>query len=171
MATIGERLKEERTKLGMNQTDFAVAGGVQKHAQIRYEKGERSPDGNYLEAISNMGVDVLYVLTGRKEPDINVITQELEGTVSPTRMAMITLELNRQFERHGISSELFESPDMEDGDSGAIRRSVRIAVLASEIYNELFLEPPTESVRDTVRNLAYGMALAERSRIRSEGEE
>ncbi|EBQ9987690.1 XRE family transcriptional regulator [Salmonella enterica subsp. enterica serovar Oranienburg] len=171
MTTIGERLKEERTRLGMNQTDFAMAGGVQKHAQIRYEKGERSPDGNYFEAVSKIGVDVLYVLTGRKEPNINVITEELEGTVSPVRMAMITLELHRQFERNGITSEMFETPDIDYADSGITCRSVRIALLAAEIYNELFLEPPLGSIKDTIKNLAYGMALAERSRIRSAGED
>lgn len=39
---IGERLKEERERLGMNQTDFAAQLNVSKNSQYNYEKGERS---------------------------------------------------------------------------------------------------------------------------------
>jgi transcriptional regulator with XRE-family HTH domain len=59
------RLKQERRRLRMNQTEFANAGGVQKQAQFTYEKGMRYPDANYLAGISEVGVDVLYLLTGR----------------------------------------------------------------------------------------------------------
>ncbi|WP_336332326.1 helix-turn-helix transcriptional regulator [Pseudomonas putida] len=66
--TIGERLKEERVRLGLSQTDLAAVGGVGKTTQINYEKGERSPDANYLAAASVLGADVLYVLTGERKP-------------------------------------------------------------------------------------------------------
>lgn len=66
MSNLGERLREERQRLGMNQAELGSAGGVQKQAQLKYEKGERSPDASYLEAIARAGVDVLYVLTGSR---------------------------------------------------------------------------------------------------------
>lgn len=59
------RLKQERRRLGMNQTDFGNAGGVLKQAQSNYEKGLRYPDASYLAGIAEAGVDVLYLLTGR----------------------------------------------------------------------------------------------------------
>ncbi|MEM5401939.1 helix-turn-helix transcriptional regulator [Paraburkholderia unamae] len=59
------RLKQERRRLSMNQTEFANAGGVQKQAQFTYEKGMRYPDASYLAGIAEIGVDVLYLLTGR----------------------------------------------------------------------------------------------------------
>lgn len=68
MTTIGERLKEERVRLGLSQTDLGSIGGVGKTTQINYEKGERSPDASYLSAAASSGVDVLYVLTGQKTP-------------------------------------------------------------------------------------------------------
>ncbi|MFV9534148.1 helix-turn-helix domain-containing protein [Pseudomonas aeruginosa] len=68
MSTIGERLREERERKGMNQSSFAEVGGVQKRAQINYEKDERHPDAAYLAAIAAAGVDVLYVLTGQRAP-------------------------------------------------------------------------------------------------------
>lgn len=65
---IGERLKEERERLGLNQTDFAALAGASKNTQYNYEKGERSPDANYLAAAAVQGVDVLYVITGARTP-------------------------------------------------------------------------------------------------------
>ncbi len=35
-------------------------------AQLKYEKGDRAPDADYLEAVAAKGVDVLYVLTGKR---------------------------------------------------------------------------------------------------------
>lgn len=67
MVNIGDRLKEERERLRMTQESFSVAGGAGKRAYIRYEQGERLPDAGFLAAISASGVDVLYVLTGRRE--------------------------------------------------------------------------------------------------------
>ena len=62
---LGERLKNERQRLGMNQDDFAAVGGVKKRAQISYEKEERSPDAAYLAALLEIGVDIWYVLSGQ----------------------------------------------------------------------------------------------------------
>lgn len=64
MSTTGERLREERERLGLSQSAFGELGGVLKRAQINYEKGERQPDAAYLSAIADAGADVLYILTG-----------------------------------------------------------------------------------------------------------
>ncbi|HAG18287.1 MAG TPA: transcriptional regulator [Pseudomonas sp.] len=65
---IGDRLKEERERIGLNQTDFAALAGASKNTQYNYEKGERSPDANYLAAAATAGIDVLYVITGERKP-------------------------------------------------------------------------------------------------------
>ncbi|WP_231886091.1 helix-turn-helix domain-containing protein [Bordetella ansorpii] len=62
----GERLREERQRLGMSQAEFGAAGGVLKQAQLKYEKGERTPDAAYLAAIAQAGADVQYLLTGSR---------------------------------------------------------------------------------------------------------
>ena len=64
MKTFCERLKEERIRLNLNQSEFAAIGGVQKGAQINYEQGKRNPDADYLAAIATKGADVQYILTG-----------------------------------------------------------------------------------------------------------
>jgi transcriptional regulator with XRE-family HTH domain len=73
MNTIGNRLKEERARLGITQEKMALAGGVQKRAQARYESGERCPDGHYLASVAELGADVNYILTGVR------ITQAKQG--------------------------------------------------------------------------------------------
>ncbi len=62
--SIGRRLREERERTGLNQTDFAGAASATRQTQSNYEKGERMPDAVYLSAIAAMGVDVQYILTG-----------------------------------------------------------------------------------------------------------
>nr|WP_183003589.1 helix-turn-helix transcriptional regulator [Achromobacter sp. UMC71] len=66
MNPIGDRLREERVRLGMNQDEFAEAGGVQRRAQGNYERGERAPDADYLARIAGRGADVLYIVTGAR---------------------------------------------------------------------------------------------------------
>lgn len=65
---IGQRLKEERKRVDLTLPEFGQVGGVQKNAQLGYEAGERVPDAGYLALVeAGLGVDVLYVLTGRRE--------------------------------------------------------------------------------------------------------
>jgi len=64
--SIGSRLREERKRLGLTQESLGQIGGVRKQAQLLYEKDSFVPDANYLAAIAATGVDVLYVLTGKR---------------------------------------------------------------------------------------------------------
>jgi len=64
MVSIGMRLREERQRLDVNQTQLGECGGVTKKTQMLYEAGERFPDAAYLAAIANAGADIQYVVTG-----------------------------------------------------------------------------------------------------------
>lgn len=68
--TMGERIREERRRLGLNQTAFGELGGVGKTTQILYEAGERVPDAEYLGRIAEKGVDSTYILLGKRITDI-----------------------------------------------------------------------------------------------------
>ncbi len=72
-----ERLKEERKRLGLNQTDFGANCGVRKQAQLKYEKGERQPDSDYLQKASGIGVDVSYLFTGKRTQPIELPSDEV----------------------------------------------------------------------------------------------
>lgn len=67
---LSSRLSEERKRIGLNQTEFGKIAGVTKTSQGNYESGERSPNADYLQAISAMGVDVQYVLTGTRSQSV-----------------------------------------------------------------------------------------------------
>lgn len=62
--TIGDRLREERNRLGMIQADAAKAGGLGYTTYLGYEKGDRFPGADALEKWHAFGFDVLYVVTG-----------------------------------------------------------------------------------------------------------
>ncbi|MFC5431769.1 helix-turn-helix domain-containing protein [Paraburkholderia denitrificans] len=76
---IGDRLKEERVRLGYTQPDFAALVGASKSSLIRWEAGTKSPDIAHLAEWSTVGLDVLYVATGtRSQPLESTLTKEEE---------------------------------------------------------------------------------------------
>lgn len=100
MATIGERIKAERVRLKLSQEAFGDAAGVGKHSQIRYEKGERSPDGDYLASIHSIGADVLYIITGHRPPFVKeegaeyvTPAQQLAGDIASMTLSAEDAEL------------------------------------------------------------------------------
>ncbi|MND99918.1 transcriptional repressor DicA [compost metagenome] len=67
----GDRLRQERSRLGLSQKDFAALFGKKNMAVMRYEKGERVMGHDDLEALHAAGVDVYYLITGeRNQPDL-----------------------------------------------------------------------------------------------------
>ena len=64
---LGERIKEERERLGHSQTAFAALAEASKHSQINWEKGVGTPTAAVLAAWSAHGLDVLYVVTGQRQ--------------------------------------------------------------------------------------------------------
>ena len=73
---ISDRLREERERLELKQTELAEIGGVRVQAVSLYESGKRYPDALYLENIATAGVDVAYVLTGSRTPVATLAREE-----------------------------------------------------------------------------------------------
>ncbi|MCW7540476.1 helix-turn-helix domain-containing protein [Aquabacterium sp. A7-Y] len=61
---IGQRLLEERARLGLTQQALADAIGAPRVSFVKYESGQSSPAAETLAALEVAGVDVRYVLTG-----------------------------------------------------------------------------------------------------------
>jgi transcriptional regulator with XRE-family HTH domain len=82
--SIGERLREERERLGLSQTQMAEiakqlgAKGATRQSQALYEKGEQTPSAAYISAISTTGADVLYILTGQRAMPVAQATNPRE---------------------------------------------------------------------------------------------
>ncbi|WP_184415190.1 XRE family transcriptional regulator [Rhodocyclus tenuis] len=67
--SIGDRLKGERGRLGLNQADFSAVAGTTKKSQIGYEKDVVAPDAAYLAAIAAAGADIRFIVTGQRSGD------------------------------------------------------------------------------------------------------
>ena len=79
MSTYGTRLRQERLRLRLTQKLLAQAGGVSPHAQSCYERDITLPRAPYLAAITLQGVDVLYVITGRRSLQIDAPIETSSG--------------------------------------------------------------------------------------------
>ncbi len=55
-------------------------GGVNRNTQGSYERGARNPDSAYLLAVAELGIDVVFVLTGQRS---------LGGSISPEEAQII----------------------------------------------------------------------------------
>jgi transcriptional regulator with XRE-family HTH domain len=74
---IGERLRDERSRLGLSQIVFSEACGVNRGTLATWEKGEQSPTAAVLSLMAGLGVDVLYVVIGERAPPIpSALSQE-----------------------------------------------------------------------------------------------
>ncbi|RTR82558.1 XRE family transcriptional regulator [Pseudomonas aeruginosa] len=64
---IGARLQIERKRVGLNQDEFAQRVGVAKRTLAGYEAGNADVGASVLALSANIGVDVLYVVTGERK--------------------------------------------------------------------------------------------------------
>lgn len=63
---IGSRLKSERERLGLSQEQLGALAGTKRMTPCRYELGSHLPTLGFLAAIEPAGIDVGYVLNGKR---------------------------------------------------------------------------------------------------------
>lgn len=99
MTDIGTRLRDERIRLGLSQTEFGNYGGVRKNTQSKYESNERAPDALYLANVAHHGVDVQYVITGvrKAEADDEIAELLLNWSKLSVQQKQLTLHLMIEF--------------------------------------------------------------------------
>ena len=86
-SSVGERLKQERERLGLTQEQLAQLAGHGKGTQINYEGGKTSPTVDYLLAVAAHGVDTVYVLTGSRSATVGALNAEESLLVDNYRAA------------------------------------------------------------------------------------
>jgi transcriptional regulator with XRE-family HTH domain len=152
---LGNRLAQERARLGLTQAQVADFAAVARRTQVNYESGERAPDASYLDRIGQKGIDTLYVLTGRHERPTEAPRAAEPGSryklagLNPAhvRAAAIAV-LTELFGRHPLSAKPIEgatSPAPID----TTRISEAIVVIAEM----------SESVEDVAQNAAHVLRL------------
>ena len=63
---IGERLKDERQRIGVGQVSLADSCDISRSTLATWEKGDQSPSATALGVMAGLGIDVLYVITGNR---------------------------------------------------------------------------------------------------------
>lgn len=79
---IGERLKAERLRISFSQVAFADACEINRGTLSNWEKGDQTPSAAALGVMAALGVDVLYVVTGKH-------TGESEATLAPAERDLL----------------------------------------------------------------------------------
>jgi len=129
MGSIGYRLRKERSRLDLNQADFALIAGVSRKSQSLYEKNERNPDAVYLSAIAAAGADVNYILTGKKiaahkshQPiDINLIQLAVEAVETALYEFDRTMTSGKKAELIAAIYDLYYESDAKPEKSKILR--------------------------------------------------
>jgi transcriptional regulator with XRE-family HTH domain len=107
--SFGNRLAEERKRLGLKQVEFAGRVNTDVAKQSLYENDRRDLRADYLARLADAGVDVLYVLTGRRSDGhwlgsgASDLLSAYLGLPPDMQQALLTLAqtLSGQFAREG----------------------------------------------------------------------
>lgn len=103
MSTQGERIRDARTSLGLTQEEFAKRCGVHRKSQLNYELDKRHPSEAYLNALEEMGIDSIYVMTGAYRSD-NYLYPQLYNYL----LFAVLNELGYSEEEAGLCLQWFE---------------------------------------------------------------
>ncbi len=95
--SFGQRLREERLRLGLTQEELADAAGVQRATVYQYEKGSRRPSLDFLIELLPVGLSWRYMMFG----DRRVFDTEEYRMVD----ADLAVELHMLVDRYGVDSK------------------------------------------------------------------
>lgn len=88
-STIGDRLREERDRIGLSQAAFAKEAGASRNSQVNYEANKSNPGAAYWTAIATfLKVDVQYVLTEVPSANLDEIGELTEEEKAARRDRM-----------------------------------------------------------------------------------
>lgn len=109
--SLADRFKGERERLALTQPRVATLTGVGKTTVINWEKGLSSPTALQLSALAEVGLDVLYVVTGQHAGGVKpapTLTAEEETMLSYFRDASKEVRRAALGALLGASSQSFE---------------------------------------------------------------
>ena len=89
---IGERIREERERLGFSQPAFAALAEASKSSQISWEKETAYPNAKALATWAKLGVDVSYVLTGVRMSSEHVLASDEAELLSLFRASPLAVK-------------------------------------------------------------------------------
>jgi transcriptional regulator with XRE-family HTH domain len=90
--SVGERLRAERVRLDLNQSEAADTLGVGRGAYVHYEFGRSSPDADAITKAVSLGMDVWWILTGVRHADAGIDHLNLDALKA---VALAVTDFNR----------------------------------------------------------------------------
>ena len=107
---IGARLRSERIRLGHKQGELAELAGVHTNSISHYEGGDRPMNVAFLLVLRDLGIDIGYVVTGRRD----------DGSLGLTDKQLIEMfGLLSMREKEAVMSLLFHlTGRVVDADTG-----------------------------------------------------
>lgn len=82
-APMGDRLRDERLRINLQQNDLADQCDVSRRTFSAWEKGESTPSAEALAVMAGYGADVLYIVTGQR-------SVEMESNLAPSERELVT---------------------------------------------------------------------------------
>lgn len=89
---LGDRLREERERLGLSQPAFAALAEASKSSQASWEKETAYPNAKALQVWARVGVDVAYVLMGVRSSDAASLTADESELLDLFRAAPLAVK-------------------------------------------------------------------------------
>jgi len=123
--SLSERFAAERKRLQLSQAEVAKAINKTREMVGRYERGASTPSGDALAELSNIGMDIYYVLVGRKVGEPSPVL------LKPDELALLDIYRSLQEEdksdianfatgvaeralRNGISKTVRKKPGLDE---------------------------------------------------------
>ncbi len=86
-AEIGQRLKQERERLGVKIADFGRYGDWPVRTVSGWEAGRTTPKAEFFADVQELGLDIQYIITGRRS------SSSLSGPVPEPESAQDSIAL------------------------------------------------------------------------------
>ena len=89
----GQRLKEERARLGLTQPQLAEKIGSAKRTVIDWEQEKSSPTAKQLMTMNEIGIDTSYLLTGVESQDLKDKANVYSSTLAEDELIKTRIQL------------------------------------------------------------------------------
>lgn len=101
--SIGTRLRSKRERLGLSQAAFGELGGAGKSTVQSWERGDATPNAEFLSVLSAAGADVLYIVTGQRQQQPKPIKPKpLPNPITPDQVSRAVIK-----HLHAIAGDRF----------------------------------------------------------------
>lgn len=143
-----DRLREERKRLRLSQTEFSRLAGVHLNTQSRYEKGVTEPDTAYLEAITAIGVDRFFLNFGSRLADYD------SDRYAAAKWLLMELSEALCLGRDGFQDEL-DKLELAVRRAGKKDDTTQLDALAKSLVRSIFEKSPLldERIRETIEEV------------------